>query len=238
MVLIHGYLGGARQWQSQIDWFSTRFDVIAPDLTGYGDSVDSKPCNSIDGFAQQVLDLLSTLQIERFHLLGHSMGGMIAQQMAFRATDRINRLLCYGTGPRGEMPDRFETLETSRLRLLDDGVAETAKRIAATWFTQGSAAKGYGICTELGINVSETAALAGLTAMEGWDGRHALSQISNPTLVLWGDKDRSYSWEQPYALWQGISDSNLAVMPECGHAAHLEQPEIFNAIVESFLPEK
>jgi pimeloyl-ACP methyl ester carboxylesterase len=237
LVFLHGYLGGAALWNDQVAAFRTHFDVIVPELSGYGGNTDQAPLDSIDGYARQVLGLLDDLGVDRFHLVGHSMGGMIAQQMTATAPDRIDRLVCYGTGPRGVMPDRFETIETSRSRTCDDGPTATAQRIAATWFDEGEAAAGYSTCVELSENVSLKTALSGLSAMETWDGRAALENITNPTLVIWGDRDRSYGWSQPEALWRGIKGSSLSVLPGCGHNAHMEQPEIFNAIVGKFLPE-
>lgn len=237
LVLLHGYLGGAALWTDQLASFSEKFDVIVPELSGYGGSYAQPSLDSIEGYADQVLTFLRHIGVSRFHLVGHSMGGMIAQQMAAMAPDRIDRLICYGTGPCGVMPDRFETIDASRGRVRSDGANATAQRIAATWFTQGERATGFPICVTLGEKVSTNTALAGLTAMETWDGRRLLGHITQPTLVIWGDCDRSYGWSQPEALWRGIKGSNLGVLPGCGHNAHMEQPDIFNAIVERFLPE-
>ena len=135
------------------------------------------------------------------------------------------------------MPNRFETLDKSRDQLKEDGVEKTARRIAATWFSKGKDAERYSDCVKLGENVTIDTALSGLRAMETWDGRDALSKIEHPTLVLWGDGDQSYDWQQPEALWKGIPNSKLAVMPNCGHNAHMENPNLFKTLVESFLPE-
>lgn len=237
LVFVHGYLGGAAAWEDQIKFFSKNYDVIVPELAGYGASFDSEACSSIEGYSTQILDFLTQINIDQFHLVGHSMGGMIAQHMAKLEPDRVDHLVCYGTGPQGTMPNRFETLDKSRKRLQADGVKSTAQRIVATWFTKGKAADGYSACATLGESVTIETALAGLSAMETWDGREALATIRQPTLVLWGDGDQSYDWHQPEALWTGIVSSNLAVMPCCGHNAHMESPEIFNAILEKFLPE-
>lgn len=238
LVLVHGYLGGAAMWIDQLDKLSNQFDVIAPELPGYGSSTDARASGSIEGYAQQVLTLLSHLGVARFHLLGHSMGGMIAQQIMALAPDRVAKLVCYGTGPQGVLPSRFETIEQSRTRLQDDGVGPTARRIAATWFMKGEDAPQFEPCAKLGENVSVDSALAGLTAMENWDGRAALGDITQPTLIVWGDGDRSYGWKQPQALWTGIKGSDLAVMPGCGHNAHLENPALFNSILRDFLTDE
>ncbi len=238
LVLVHGYLGGAAMWRGQLDTLGRNFDVIAPELPGYGGSHRELAQDTIAGYARQVLALLDDLGITRFHLLGHSMGGMIVQQMAAMAPERVSKLVCYGTGPQGVLPDRFETIDRSRARVQADGVDATVRRIAATWFVEQDKARGFDDCVALGRNVSVESALAGLTAMETWDGRAALGTIAQPTLVIWGDKDRSYGWQQPEALWTGIEDSNLAVMPGCGHNAHLESPALFNTILRDFLTDE
>lgn len=235
LVLIHGYLGGSDMWRGQIDHFNSDFDVIAPDLPGFGKSAGLTSHDTIGALSQHVLAFLSDLDIEKFILLGHSMGGMIVQQMAVDAPERVDRLICYGTGPVGIMPGRFETIEDSRKRLNTDGVGATARRIAATWFLRGEQAEDFAVCEALGKKVSLQTALASLSAWEHWDGRPTLSHIDCETLIIWGDKDRSYDWKQPEALWNGISRSALAVVPGCAHNVHQEKPHLFNAIVEDFV---
>ncbi len=238
LVLVHGYLGGSAMWSNQIAAFANRYDVIAPDLAGFGESSQLVSPETINEHAQNILDLLSDLGIERFHLLGHSMGGMVVQQMVALAGERISRLILYGTGPLGKLPERFETMEDSRRRLSIEGVEATALRIAATWFLDGSDAEGFPVCAQEGRKASLQTALNGLIAMEHWDGRNALSAIKSPTLVLWGDKDRSYSWPQPEALWKTIPKCSLAVVPGCAHNVHMEKPDLFNRLVGDFLAEE
>ena len=235
LVLVHGYLGGPRMWDAQFDAFGAEFRCIAPSLAGFGDSHDLEAPDTIEGHAAQVLETLSGLGVDRFALLGHSMGGMIVQQMAAMAPERIERLVLYGTGPVGLLPDRFESIETSRQRLRTNGLEGTAARIAATWFADGEAAPGYVLCVEEGRKATLQAALASLDAWESWDGTAALSRFPMPVLIVWGDGDRSYGWSQPEALWRGIPGARLAVVPGCAHNVHMEKSEIFNAIVADFL---
>ena len=235
LVLVHGYLGGAAQWQHEFARLSDRFDVIALDLPGYGDAARAGCIDRIDGFAAHLAGLVDELGLTRFHLLGHSMGGMIVQEFAARHAARIDRLILYGTGPLGLMPDRFEPLDVSRKRLAEDGVARTIRRIGSTWFREGSAAPGFELVASLGAQASESAAQAGLDAMSRWDGRAALAGLSMPALVLWGDGDQSYRWPQVEALWRGLPDSQLAVIPGTAHAAHLEKSALFQTIVTDFL---
>jgi len=235
LVLVHGFLGGSGQWAAQVDAFSRHFKVVTVDLPGFGLKSRWDAPERIADYADFVLDELSSLGIKRFHLLGHSMGGMIVQEMAVRAPKLIESLVLYGTGPVGMMPGRFETIEESRLRASEDGADATGKRIAATWFMEGEMAEYYPLCASLAGKASLQAILAGLTAMEAWSGLSALPKIAVPTLVLWGDCDRAYQWSQPEQLWRKIHGAQLAVIPGCSHAVHLEKPHLFNAVLEDFL---
>lgn len=237
LVMVHGYLGGAAQWASEIDHFSSAYDVIAPNLPGFGAASDRAGCQSIEAMARAVLTLLDELAVENFFLLGHSMGGMVVQEMARLQPQRVARLILYGTGPLGLMPDRFEPLATSRDRLRKDGVEITIERIGATWFKKGAEAKGYPLVTEIGKRANPQAAEVALTAMGDWDGRQALRGLAMPTLVVWGDADRSYRWPQVETLWTSLPDVRLSVIPGAAHAAHLEKPVLFQSLVEDFLSE-
>jgi pimeloyl-ACP methyl ester carboxylesterase len=237
LVFVHGYLGGGSQWAAQKVAFSDQFQVVTPDLPGFGENNLSPTPDTIRGFAINVFRQLDALGIHRFHLAGHSMGGMIVQEMVAMAPDRIEKLVLYSTGPLGLMPGRFETIDASRRAVREQGVEATARRIAATWFMRGESAPGYDVCTALATRATQQAALASLTAMESWSGVEALAGIRSPTLVLWGDGDRAYLWPQPEQLWQGIKGAKLAVIPGCAHAIHLEKPRLFNAMLADFMLE-
>ncbi|MAZ19925.1 alpha/beta hydrolase [Roseovarius sp.] len=237
LVLVHGYLGGSAQWASEIEAFCDRFDVIAPDLPGYGAASDEPGCDRIEAMADRIIELLDGLGIGDFLLMGHSMGGMIAQEIAAKTGNRVTKLILYGTGPLGLMPDRFEPIQLSRERLRTDGVAKTIERIGATWFRQGAAAAGFPLLAQIGAQANQQAALAGLDAMAAWDGRPALTRLTMPTLVVWGHDDQSYRWPQVETLWKTLPNATLSVIPGASHAAHLEKPRLFRATLEDFLIE-
>ncbi len=235
LVLVHGYLGGSPQWTAQCERFSSEFTIITPDLPGFGLNAHLESPQTITGFARYVLDELDKQGIDQFHLLGHSMGGMIAQEIVKLAPSRVEKLILYGTGPVGIMPGRFETIEESRNRVEIDGVISTSRRIAAKWFVGGETSKCFESCADIAVMASLQAAQAGLTAMETWSGVEALANIKTPVLVLWGDRDQSYHWPLPQKLWQEIPNASLSVVAGCSHAVHLEKPDLFNAILDDFL---
>lgn len=238
LVLVHGFLGGSAQWESQIAHFSKTHDVIAPDLPGFGDASELPGRAGVDGLANYVIEFLDALGIESFALLGHSMGGMIVQTIAAKVPDRVEKLILYGTGPLGLMPNRFETIEESRQRLLADGIATTIRRVGSTWVLDSKTATGRAHVDQLariGEGASQDAALMAYNGMESWDGRTHLETLSMPTLIVWGDTDRSYRWSQVEEMWKKIPDVKLSVIPGASHAAHLEKPHLFNSLLDDFL---
>lgn len=90
VVLLHGYLGNAYMWAPQISAFENHFRLIAPDIWGHGNSGDLPDgTDDLTRVARQLLALLDTLSIERFILIGHSVGGMLAGEIAVVAPDRV-----------------------------------------------------------------------------------------------------------------------------------------------------
>ena len=168
LVFVHGFMGGSAQWDGQVAGLPD-VPVIALDLPGYGKNSHMTACHDIVDFARWALDELTRQNVARFHLLGHSMGGMIAQEMATLAQDRVERLVLYGTGVQGVLPGRFETIETSKARVGTDGVLHTARRIAATWFLKCEQALGFEACAAIAQMAAKPTLLAGLDAMERWD---------------------------------------------------------------------
>jgi len=235
LVLVHGFLGSSEMWKPQVKFFKNNFRVIVPALPGFGKSNAINSCNSIQCMAKSILNFLENKKIKNFNLLGHSMGGMIAQEMAKIAGEKIIKLICYGTGPRGNIPGRFETIDQSRKKLKVDGFKDTAYRIAKTWFIEEDKSKYFYLCEEAGKQASLEAADNALVAMKNWSGNENLKNIKNETLIIWGDQDKTYSFNQVETLNDNIPNSNLKIIKGCSHNAHLEKPDEFNTTVSEFL---
>lgn len=238
LVMVHGFLSGQAYWHKQMDCFSHHFQVITMDLPGYGDEANKTGLQRIEDFADYVLDQLDMLGVEKFYLIGHSMGGMIAQEIALKAPERVSRLILYCTGPIGRLPGRFEPLEESIKKVMAQGTAEPARYTVQTWFSLGAKDPDCIDGIAMALQVSKQTYINGLNAMGGWSAERRLQGIRAKTLVLWADQDRTYMWEQPLALWSGIESANLAVIPESAHNAHLEKSQIFNQLVIGFLDSK
>ena len=235
LVLVHGFLGSSEMWEPQINFFKNYFRVIAPDLPGFGKINEVKSHNSIQSIANLLLKCLEEKKIDKFYLLGHSMGGMVVQEMAKKSGNKISNLICYSTGPRGEMPGRFETVDQSRDNLKKNGLEIMARNIAKTWFVKGENAKYFDICIDAGKQASIETVDNALIAFKNWNGVDTLKNIKNKTLIVWGDKDKSYNLEQIKTLEKNIPNSSLIVFNNCAHNIHLEEPEKFNNTIKHFL---
>ena len=235
LVLVHGFLGSSKMWKPQINFFKKKFRVITPDLPGFGKSNKVKSRKSIQSMADLILKNLKKKKITKFNLLGHSMGGMIVQEMAKKEGHKISKLICYSTGPRGEMPGRFETIDESRTNLKKIGLEQMTKKIIKTWFVKGEKDEYFNICLEAGKQTSIEAVDNALTAFKNWNGVDALKNIKNETLIIWGDKDKSYDIEQITSLKKNILNSSLIVFKGCAHNVHLEKNEEFNRKIQNFL---
>ena len=235
LVLVHGFLGSSEMWRPQINFFKDNFRVVVPALPGFGKSNTINSCNSIECMAKAILYSLEKKKIKKFNLIGHSMGGMIVQEIAKLAGEKILKLICYGTGPRGNIPGRFETIDESRKQLKINGLKDTAYRIAKTWFIKEENANYFYLCEEAGKQTSIEAADNGLVAMKNWNGVKNLQNIGNETLIVWGDQDKAYNLDQVKTLNDNIPNSELKIIKGCSHNVHLEKPDKFNIVVEEFL---
>ena len=235
LVLVHGFLGSSEIWNPQKEFLSKHFRVISPALPGFGESHKVKSQDSINEMAQTVLKYLEKMNIEKFNLLGHSMGGMIVQEMSKISGDKINKLICYATGSIGDIPGRFESMDTSIERLRKEGIKETVRRISKKWFVEEDKAKYFYLCKNATKEITEETADNALIAMKNWRGYENLKNIHNETLIVWGDRDISYNFEQVKTLNKKIPKSSLIIFKGCSHNVHLEESEKFNNTIRDFL---
>ena len=235
LVLVHGYLGSSEMWCLQRDYLSKFFRVISPALPGFGESYKAQSLDSIHEMAKFIISIIDEKKIDKFNLLGHSMGGMIVQEIAKLEGDRINKLICFATGSLGEIPGRFEPIDETRKKLKDEGTEVSFSRVPKKWFVKGDKDKNYYLCKNAVQNVSSKTADNALKAMKNWSGRDDLKNIKNETLIVWGNKDISYNFDQIDTLNKNIKNSKLEIFEGCSHNVHLEETEKFNDLIKKFI---
>ena len=235
LVLVHGYLGSSEMWCLQRDYLSKFFRVISPALPGFGESHEAQSLDSIHEMAKFIIGIIDEKKIDKFNLLGHSMGGMIVQEMTKIIGNRINKLICFATGSIGEIPGRFEPIDETRKRLQEEGADISFSRVPKKWFVKGDQDKNYYLCANAVQNVSSETADNALKAMKNWSGIDNLKNIKNKTLIVWGDKDTSYNFEQVDTLNKNIKNSKLEIFKDCAHNVHLEEADKFNKLIKDFI---
>ena len=235
LVLVHGYLGSSEMWTFQKDFFSKDYRVIIPALPGFGESHNIKSLDSINKMAKKIISVLDQKKIDKFNLVGHSMGGMIVQEITKLIGNRVNKLICFATGSIGDIPGRFETMDETREKLKQEGTKISFSRVPRKWFVKGDKDKNYFLCENAVKNVSLETADNALLAMKNWRGKEYLKNIKNETLIIWGDKDTSYNFDQVNTLNKNIKNSRLEIFKNCAHNVHLEKPDEFNSLIKEFI---
>ncbi|WP_137921043.1 alpha/beta fold hydrolase [Hydrogenophaga sp. 2FB] len=235
LVLLHGFLAASGYWTPLYTELKGYFDLIAIDMPGFGDSADVPAPDSLEGVAEMVMQTLNQVDIDRFSLLGFSMGGMVAQQIALDHGDRLDNLVLYGTAPAGDLPGRFESWDASVERVQSQGLDSLTDKAVASWFVNGNSHPFYDTCRAACAGASKASSVTLMRAMQKWNVVDRLQTIQTKTLVLVGDRDQSTKPADSLRMWQEIPEAALCVLPNCSHGAHMEAPHLFNRIVRDFL---
>ncbi|MDA0241348.1 MAG: alpha/beta hydrolase [Proteobacteria bacterium] len=241
VVLVHGFLLGSGFWRPLIEYLARTHDVIAPDLPGFAGSGHMPALPNMEDFSDAVLTLMDDLGVDRFSAIGHSMGGCIVQQMALDAGTRLDRLVVYAStsgrtimaqvGP-GARPPRER-----RAVLEKEGLEGFRRWMGPHWLADGADHPFFDECLASGDGVSLDAVEAGGVMMQDWDVTDRLGDISVPTLVIGGDRDRTFPVEATAYVARHVQNGRLCILPGAAHSGHVEQPELFNKAVGDFLTE-
>jgi pimeloyl-ACP methyl ester carboxylesterase len=239
LVLLHGLGGSSADWAPQVAAFRDRFRVITVDTRGCGRSRASAHPHGPFTLAQLAADLqalLEHLDAPPAHVLGWSMGGMIALQLAVDAPQRVRSLVIVNSGP-----DWTPKTELQRVALQMRGVVTAlvgpgamARVLAPRLFPRPEqAALRRQYVDRMQRNDKRTYA-ALLSAFLGWSVADRLPTLTAPTLVVASDGDYT-SVESKEAWARTMPDAELVVLRDARHALPLEAPDRLNAAVATFL---
>jgi pimeloyl-ACP methyl ester carboxylesterase len=231
LVFLHG-AGGHTGWMAFLEELSTRFSVFAPEHPGFGRSDDPPWLDEVADLAYFHLDLLVALGLERVHLMGTSLGGWIAAELAVRNTARLASLTLVGavgiTAGGKPIDDIFRMPDAENLRRFYADPERAARRL-------DDLAKAYANPADMAVVAKNRATVMRLAyrprfhnpGLAKW-----LHRIDVPTLLLWGAEDGLVPPKFGEAYHALIPGSQLVVLPQAGHAPFDEQK---NAFVATFL---
>jgi len=246
LLLIHGFTGAREDFDDHVPAFAAAgWHVVVPDLPGHGDSHPQDIVHGFDTYAGIVFALVDSLGWDRFALLGHSMGGVVAQHVALAAPHRLTALVLMDTSP-----DRFH---------VDAGLVEAACEIVSTKGMDALLA----VQKEIGGPLETEAARRLRVDRAGWEEQQdrkllraapsmyvamsraliaapsraeQLGQLSTPTLVIVGEQDLPLL-DASARLASAIPGARLVQIADAGHSPQVEAPERWFALVRTFLNE-
>ena len=240
VVFLHGIGGGADAWAPQLDFFGKDRRALAWWMPGYGDARLSSE-SSFDGLVDRLDDLLDATGIDRLHLVGHSMGGMIAQLFAARQPARPVSLCLVGTTPVfGSRDGSFQkAFVEARLRPLEEGrtMPELAPEMVAGMVGDGVDPEGRRIAIDVMGRTPEEAFRASIHTIVTFNALALLGDIVAPTLLLGGSKDVNAPAQTVEKMTGKIAGARFALIEGAGHLPNLERPSTFNALLASFITE-
>jgi 3-oxoadipate enol-lactonase len=238
LVFLHGIGGAARGWRDQLIAFSDRYRAIAWDMPGYGGSA-ILPDVSIATLGDALSDFLRQVNITRPILVGHSIGGMIVQQWLTKDAGTATAVVLAQTSPAFGRPDGDWQKEfiDARFGPLDRGetMASLAPSLVEDLVGDDPDVGGMELARSCMAAVSEATYRATMLALLGFDQRAALRNISVPTLVLSGTRDRNAPAPMMAKMASFIPSVSYVELEGVGHLANLERPTAFNAALDGFL---
>jgi len=238
LLLLHGLGSSGLDWGEQVPAFSKRYQVITPDLAGFGRSDRLTARYSIAEYAKDIFRLLDHLRIDHCHLLGYSMGGAVAFQMAADMPRRISSLIILNSLPSFVL-DNFAKRREYFLRCLIVrlfGMKPLARLVTKRLLPKDEHRMiGEKMAARYELN-DRKSYLAALKALVGWSVSDRLDVLTMPVLMISADQDYTPAEEKRKYVEQ-MPNARLLVIKDSRHATPVDQAEVFNKVVLDFLGE-
>ena len=249
LICVHGILRFAEDWLWNIDALAENHRVYAVDLVGYGCTDKPDIDYTVDDFAAFINGFMIALGIERAALIGHSLGGGVVLNMAYRHPEKVERLVLVASAGLGQevhlafrmaslpmvgelcaRPNRaiiaraFQEVVHDPAAITDEMVDQAYRRF---YMPGAREALLKTIRAGLALSGVKPALLAAIKA--------ALPAITVPTLIIWGKQDPVLPVSHALLAVENLPDARLRLLDECGHFPMFEHPQAFNALVKAFL---
>jgi len=252
VLLIHGMAGSSRTWSAVLPRLARHFTVVAPDLLGHGESAKPTGDYSLGAHASGLRDLLvGALGVERATLVGQSLGGGVAMQLAYQHPELCERLVLVGSGGLGREVSwilRLLTLPAAEYvmpvlfpRFVRDSGNRLGEFLARRGIFAPHAAEMWRAYASLVEPDTRRAFVRTLRAVVGPGGQmvSATDRLylasAVPTLIAWGDEDDIIPVEHARAAHAMMPGSRLEIFEGAGHFLHVQQPEKFVEVLVDFI---
>ena len=252
ILLIHGITGSSATWEDVFPFLSERYTVIAPDLLGHGDSAKPRGDYSLGAYASGIRDLMRAIGHDRATVVGHSLGGGVAMQLAYQFPEMCERLVLVSSGGLGREVNMFlraATLPGAEwvLPLLaSNGVVSAGGRMGNLLRSAGLRAgpdleemwKGF---SSLGDGEARQAFIYTLRGIVDPGGQRVSARDrlylaqTVPTMLVWGERDPIIPVTHAYSTHEAIPASRLEVIEGAGHFPYRDDPRRFATLLGDFV---
>ena len=235
-IVLLGSLGSKRSmWRKQIDALTTIGPVYAIDIRGHGDSQVVDETTSMADLTEDVIRSLNMNEVSSAHIVGLSIGGAIAQQLALDSPERVERLVLSSTAPKfGDADSWASRIDIAR----SSGLSELVDPVVSKWFTSDWSARNSDVITNIRRNFMETDPVGYARcceALAGFDTCSRLGDIGAETLVVSATEDGSTPPDTVRQLADGIAGARLVSISGCAHLCNLQCADEYNAALVEFL---
>jgi pimeloyl-ACP methyl ester carboxylesterase len=247
LVFVHGLAGCWQNWLENIPHFARTHRVIAVDLPGFGESELPLDDITIPGYGRFVDAFLGEIGVERAPLVGNSMGGFIVAEVAVSHPSRVDKLVLVSAAGLITVPDRQLALAMRIAPLFHYGVARAIAR-REHWVRRRGLRRTflYGVarhpellqpelCYEVASGGGKPGFLDAFNAVLDYDFRDRLSDVTRPTLIVWGRNDKIVPVGGAHEYERLIPGSRKVIFEDTGHVPMIERPHRFNRVLEDFL---
>jgi len=236
LFFIHGLGSSTRDWERQVAFFSRLYQVITYDLRGHGKSDKPPGPYSIQLFASDTAELIGSLGIGKTHVVGLSLGGVIAFQLALEAPELLRSMVIVNSGPEFIVRTLKERLSLFQrffiVRLL--GMRQMGKVLAKRLLPKPEQSNLRRIFIERWAENDKRAYLDSLQAMVGWSVTRHLNAVNCPVLVVSAAQDYTpVSYKEAYAA--KMAKAEVMVIPDSRHLTPVDQSDHFNEALLAFL---
>ncbi len=236
VTLVHGVGSNFESWDAIAAQLSRQYRVIRLDLRGHGKSSRIETCQ-LEDFLDDVSLVLDTLEINRTHLVGFSLGGMIAQAYVLAHPERVEKLALI-SAVAGRTPEERANVQARARKVRDEGIASVVAAAEDRWFTEAFRRKYPEVVAtrleELKANDHRSYSAAYTVFAEG-DLGPRLNEISHTTLIVTGEHDVGSNTRMARFMHDAIPGSRLHILPGLKHSVLLEAPAEIAGLLLDFL---
>jgi 3-oxoadipate enol-lactonase len=237
LTMSHSLACNLSMWDEQAELLARNFKVLRYDTRGHGGSGAPPGSYTLDQMADDVKALFDALGIKRSHWVGLSMGGMIGQAFALKYPGVFQSMVLADTSSR--RPPNAEQMWGERVKIAkEQGMEPLVESTLARWFTEPYRKERKDIMERIGRDIRSTpaAGYAGACdAIAKVDYLDRLKEIDCPTLVIVGEHDHGTPPEMARQIHENLPSSELVIIPSAAHLSNIEQAEVFNQALVSFL---